>query len=79
MMSYAEERLFKATAIAKYAEEGFEASVRKVGQMLLETEFIEDVPDLLESLLLEYQALKEVKEDLERAKKYLAEREGDEL
>lgn len=79
MMSYAEERLFKATVIAKYAEEGFEASVRKVGQMLLETEFIEDVPDLLESLLLEYQALKEVKEDLERAKKYLAEREGDEL
>jgi NifU-like protein involved in Fe-S cluster formation len=72
-MSYGEEKIFKATVIVKYAEEGFKASARKVGQMLAETEFledIEDVPDLLKSLLLEYEALKEVREDLERAKKF---------
>jgi hypothetical protein len=77
MISYEKERLFKATVIAKYAEEGFTASVRKVGQMLLEEEDIEEIPHLLESLLLEYQALQEVNEDLKRVRELYAEREGE--
>lgn len=74
-MTYAKERFIKATVAVNYAEAGFEKSVREVSAILAECD-VDSVPDILEHLNLEYELLKETREDLERAKKYLEEREA---
>ncbi len=75
-MAYYEERVAKAQALVRYAERGFKHSVIEtagaVTQMAAASN-IDAVPELLEHLLLEYEILKEVRADLERAMKYLEE------
>lgn len=74
-MTYAKERYTKASVALQYAEAGFEKSVRESAK-ILEKCTVDDVPDVLEQLKLEYEILKEAREDLERAKRYLEEREA---
>lgn len=77
-MSYYKERVVKAAAIVRYAEEGFWRQIVAVAKDLLESNSnIDTVPEKLEQLLLEYEAVKEAREDLERAEKYCAEREAE--
>jgi hypothetical protein len=73
-MSYAEERVYKAKVLVKFAEEGFRKSVDEVAKQIFDVS-IDDVPKMLEALMLEYEALKDVRKDLDYAKKHLAESE----
>ena len=82
MMSYYEERVEKAKALVNYAEKGFKASVLETaGTMtkLAADGLIDTVPELVKHLLLEYEALEEVRADLERAMKYMEEQKGAEF
>ena len=75
-MTYYEERVAKAKALVKYAEKGFKSSVIETAGVItkLTTDaLIDSVPELLEHLLLEYEALNEVREDLKRATERLEE------
>lgn len=74
-MTYAKERYFKATVALSYAEAGFEKSVREASKLLAECD-IDCVPEILEQLRLEHELLKDVKEDLKRAERYLKESEA---
>jgi hypothetical protein len=75
-MTYYEERVEKAKALVNYAEKGFKGSVLNTAGVISKLAadcLIDAVPELLEHLLLEYEALGEVRADLERAMKYLEE------
>lgn len=73
-MTYYEERVAKAKALVSYAERGFKKSVVETSgtiATLALSNSIDEIPAQLEHLLLEYEAVKDVREDLERAMKYL--------
>lgn len=67
-MSYEEKRIYKAAARVGFIENGFKKSVLSAAESLSKCS-IDEVPTILETLSLEYEALKEAREDLEYAKK----------
>ena len=74
-MTYYEERVAKAKALVNYAERGFKKSVVEASGTIANlalSNSIDEIPAQLELLLLEYEVVKDVREDLERAMKYLA-------
>lgn len=76
MMSYYEERVAKAKTLVSYAERGFKSSALETAGVISKLAadgLIDYIPDHLEHLLLEYEALKEVREDLNRAEDRLVE------
>ena len=78
-MNYYEERCIKTKAIVEYAEEGFKNSVIRKARFIIENideEEIDAVPEILEKLLIEYEALQDARADYERAKERLAEEGG---
>lgn len=79
-MSYYEERCLKAKAIVNYAVAGFRRSVLDAAEDLPDvvTEDIDKVPAIFEQLLLEYEALQEVRGDYARAKERLEEEQAKE-
>lgn len=71
-MTYFEEKVVKEEAIVRYVEEGFDRSVRAFAEDYILTPCtIDEIPEKFERLLLEYEALKDLRSDLERAKEYL--------
>ena len=76
MMAYYEERVVKAKALVSYAEKGFKSSVLETAGVISKLAadgLIDSVPDLIKHLLLEYEALDEVRCDLGRAEEMLVE------
>lgn len=75
-MTYYEEKKVKAEAIVRFAEEGFSRSVVAVAKELIDHIMVDEVPEKLKRLLIEYEAIEDAREELERIKEYLAEREA---
>lgn len=77
MMSYAEERIYKATVLADYAREGFLRGAKVAAKKIKDSDSVEEITVIIESLLLDRQAVEEAEKDLEYAKKQFERKEGE--
>ena len=58
-MSYAEERIYKATVLADYAREGFLRGAKAAAKKLTDSDSVEEITVIIERLLLDRQAVEE--------------------
>ena len=77
MMSYEEERMFKATVTMRYAKSGFVESAKDVAKTILEATEAEDIKSLLDYILLEYTVVDFAKRDLDFVMEQYGGKEGD--
>lgn len=77
MMSYEEKRIYKATVLEMFAREGFLRRAHLAAEKLLATDDIEEITAIVESLLLDREALKEAEQDLAYAKEHFVGKEVD--
>lgn len=68
IMSYEEERLFKSKVTMKYASKGFVESAKEAAKLILESNNIDDIKVLVESIMCEYKVVEEAQKDLDYVK-----------
>lgn len=76
-MSYAEERIHKATALAEYAREGFLKGAKEAAKKIKNSDSIEEITQIIEKLLLDREAVKEAEKDLAYVKEHYEGKEGE--
>lgn len=76
-MKYEEKRIHNATILAEYAREGYLRKAHLAGEKLMATDSIEEVKWIIDSLILEREALDEAENYLKYIKEEYARKEGD--
>lgn len=76
IMSYKEERIYKATVLANYAREGFLRGAKAAAKKIKDSDSVEEIKSIIDNLLLDHQAVDEAEKDLAYWKDYYAEKEG---
>ena len=70
MMSYEEERMFKATVTLKYVSRGFVDSAKDIAKRILESNDLEDIKVLVDTIVGEYGVVDDAKKDMDYVKSH---------
>ena len=77
IMSYKEERIYKATVLANYAREGFLRGAKAAAKKIKDSDSVEEIKSILDNLLLDHQAVDEAEKDLAYWKEHVEGKEGE--